>query len=123
MAGWSVPGLGEAVRARLEEAGFTPESMARARPSELVKRAGLRADLARRVVAHYRGRAGSVENGEEPALIAPLRPATPNGEGREASPDGEEWERVWDLSRPARPGAPWRLRGRVVLKVSLGRRE
>lgn len=118
MAGWSVPGLGEAVRARLEEAGFTPESMARARPSELVKRAGLRADLARRVVAHYRGRAGSVENGEDPAVTAPPRPAAPNGE---TAGEGREW--VWDLSRPARPGAPLGWRGRVVLKVSLGRRE
>ncbi len=121
MAGWSVPGLGEAVRARLEEAGFTPESMARARPSELVKRAGLRADVARRVVAHYRGEV--VENGEGPVETAPPRPAVPNGEGREAPLGGEGWERVWDFaSRPERSGAPWRWRGRVVLKVSLGRR-
>lgn len=116
MADWSVPGLVEAARVRLEEAGFTPQSVARAKPSELVRRAGLRADLARRVVAHYRE--GPVESAPE---AAPAERAAPDGVSREAPPEeGREWERVWEFgSHPARPGTPWRWRGRVSLKVSL----
>ncbi|MEM3085671.1 MAG: helix-hairpin-helix domain-containing protein [Halobacteria archaeon] len=114
MAAWSIPGLGEAAARRLEEAGFTPASLAAARPSELVKRAGLRADLARRIVTQARRAPPAAGNGggseSEGSLVEELKE--------------REWERVWDLgAREAPAGAPWRWKGKVVLKVSLLKRE
>lgn len=112
MADWNLPGLSEATARRLEEAGFSPESVARAKPSELVKRAGLRADLARRIVTHYRGM--------EERVAVPEASPTPDGNGQESDGD-REW--VWDAgTRPQRAGA-WKWTGKVALRVSMRRGE
>ncbi len=115
MADWE-----EEAWTRLTEAGFTPEALARARPSELVRRAGLRADVARRVIAHYRG--APERPTEDPPATSP-GPENGRGSGSEASPSPVEAlevrERVWDLGQA---GSRWGLRGRVILRVSVGRR-